>query len=117
MDLAGDWHRCVLAVKPFEARMTLGHQRFSLRGLGDASTSVDSLTASLGDFGTWLSDSMIGGVPNYALLIGGFIFYKFVSGTSQAVTGFQRKRKSSKAVAGKKRAAALRAAARDAEAA
>lgn len=96
--------------------MTLGHQRFSLRGLGDASTSVDSLSTVASGFGTWLSDSMVGGIPNYALLIGGFMFYKFVSSTSSAVSGFQRKRRSSIAAAGKKKAAALRAAARDAEA-
>lgn len=96
--------------------MTLGHQRFSLRGLGDTSSSVDSLTSTLGAFGTWLSDSMVGGIPNYTLLVAGFFLYKAASSTSQAVTGFQRKRKSSRAAAGKKKAAALRAAARDAEA-
>lgn len=97
--------------------MTVGHQRFSLRGLGDANTSVDSLDSIVGSIGTWLSDQMIEGVPNYVLLVGGFLFYKTVVGTSSAVSKFRRTRRSSRTAAGKKKAAALRAAAHDAEAA
>jgi hypothetical protein len=103
--------------------MRFGQQRFAIPantrgngGMGDVTSSLDSLTTTLGTFGTWLSDEMITGIPNYALLVGGYLVYSLFSSASSGISKYSRGRASARSKSAKSKAAALRAEAKSLEA-
>lgn len=77
---------------------------YAQHGLGDTSSSIGSATG-------FLSDELITGIPNWALLLGGFVVYQIGSSLgSSGVAKSYRKRKSRS-----KKVSAARKALREAE--